>query len=207
MDIMRAMRSKRISLSICVVFLGLAQGAMAAPACSVNAKIPAAARVFAKISNHGSWHEYGSMDRVPDLVLDSGMSAQFWREAKKRQSVYIVRPGQSFWTYTRYCFDKEGQLEGVGFSITTPLGWGIRTDGSMSVGAINAISSEFFDTRSGKAIPRPAGVGEFPVELRPPLYLTVSDLPFAPLLEGQKKASTESKPAPKLGTMAASRLR
>lgn len=193
---MRAMKPERISLAICVVILGLAQGALAAPACSVKAKIPAGARTFAKTNEHGAWQEYGSLNEVPQLVLDSGISAQFWQDRNKTQSVYMVEPGQDFWTYTRYCFDGEGQLRGIGFAVVTPLGWGLRTGGFLSVGALNSSSSEFFDTKSGKTIPRPAGVGEFPVELRPPLYLAVSDLPFAPLLEGPQK------PAPKLSTMA-----
>jgi len=201
------MKLNRFPLVVSALVLSLAQVTMAAPACSVKMKVPASTRVFARAGVQGAWQEYSNIEAVPDLALGGGISAQFWREGKKRASVYVVEPGQDFWAYTRYCFDKDGQLQGMGYSIVTPLGWGIRTTSFLSVGAINSASSEFFETKSGRVIAKPAGVGRFPVEMRPPLYLAVSDLPFAPLLEGKKKESPKSKPAPKMSAMAAMRLR
>lgn len=182
--------------------ISLAQVAMAAPACNVRSKIPDAARTFAKTSDQNVWQEYRSQDVVPDLALDSGMSARFWEEKNKTRSVYFVEPGEDTWTYTRYCFNKEGALESVNFEVRTSLGWGLRAEGSASNKGFDPNTVEFISLKNGKVIPKPAGVTKVPVELKPTVYLNVSELPFASLLAAPTKDAPKSKSAPKLSAMA-----
>jgi hypothetical protein len=190
MTIMPVMKTNQFALVLLSLVMSSTPLVMAAPACSVNAKVPATARIFATASKFSGWREYASMQDIPALRLGSGVSAQFWQQGKRKRSVYMVEPSQDFWTMARYCFDSEDQLESVGFEIITPLGWGLRTEGFMSVGALNATSSEFFDTKNGKAIARPAGVDNFPVELKPTLYLAFGELPFAQLLKADVKCGS-----------------
>jgi hypothetical protein len=155
---------------------------MAAPACNARTKAPANTRTFAKTSELNGWQEYRNGEGVPELGLDGGMSAQFWQDKSKSRTVYVVQPGQDYWTYTRYCFSADGGLEDVDFEIRTPLGWGSRAEGSVSGDRFEASKLEFFNLKSGKTIARPEGVGDTPAALRPMLYLRVNDLPFAPML-------------------------
>lgn len=201
MNIMPVMRTWRIVLPLFALVIGLARVAMAAPACNVRAKVPAADRIFAITNDLSTWREYPSIGDVPDLKLDSGMSVEVWQHRNKTRFVYIVQPGQDFWTYTRYCFDDEGQLESVGFEVNTPLGWGIRSVGTASTNGFDPSTVEFISLKSGRAIPKPPGVGDAPYNLKPRVYLTLRDLPFASLLAPPPKA------APRLSTIAAANPR
>ena len=197
---MRAMRLQKISPAILVLAAGLAPMAKAVPGCSVKAKIPAAARIFAKTNERSAWREYQSSEELPTLELNSGMSAQFWKERDKSGSVYIVEPGQDFWTYTHYCFDKRGELEGVAFEIRTPLGWGHRTEGEVTNYGFDTRQFEYFSLRNGKTIPKPPGVGKIPDELKPVLYREVTELPFASLLTDVKKQRSKRAPSTSLAS-------
>ncbi len=151
--------------------------------CSVKDKVPSAARIFAKADDQSAWREYPNAAQMPDVRLDSGLSAQVVQHKKEIPSVTIVTPGESYWTYTRYCFGEGGQLAGVSFEIRTQLGWGYRVDGAASGGGFSANNREFFSTKSEKPIEKPYGVADAPVGLEPHLYMTVSELPFADLLK------------------------
>jgi hypothetical protein len=183
------MKLERVVLTVSFVVLGLKPAAMAAPICDVKVKIPASARIFAKTNDQSEWREYRTMAEVPQLDLDSGMSAQFWQPKKGSLSVYVVEPGEDFWVYTRYCFSGDGKLENVSFEIRTPLGWGHRSEGSVAGTAFKPGSSEFFSTQNGKAISKPDGVSDIPRDVKPMLYLKVSELPFAGLLPVASKPS------------------
>jgi hypothetical protein len=187
---MGAMNPGKIGL-ILTVGLGLVHVAVAAPACNVKAKIPAKARIFARTNEQSEWREYPAMADVPQLDLDSGMSAQFWQPKKGSASVYVTAPGEEFWVYTRYCFSGDGKLENVSFEIRTPLGWGHRSAGSITGTGFKPSSSQFFSTRNGKTIAKPAGVNDMPQDVKPTLYLKVSELPFAGLLSAATKPSGE----------------
>jgi hypothetical protein len=198
---MRLMNTRRIGFSLSVLVIGLAPIAMASPVCNVRVKIPATAHTYAKMSEQSSWREYRSMQEVPDLKLDSGMSAQFWQnEKQKNWSVYMVEPGQDFWIYTRYCFDSGGELEGVDFEIRTLLGWGHRAEGTVSSYGFDANTFEYFSLQNGKVIPKPPGVGHIPAELKPILYREVTELPFASLLADSSKQVSKRGSAPKLAS-------
>lgn len=153
-----------------------------ASTCKVRLKAPSSARAFAKADDLGDWREYRKIEEVPDLELNGGMSAQFWKDRNKTGSAIISARDQNYWSYTHYCFDSDGKLEGVGFEIRTPLGWGHRTEGSVHGGGLDSISEEFFSLKNGKTIVRPEGVGEAPAAFRPTLYLKMTELPFATLL-------------------------
>jgi len=176
------MNAARTSVALVVLVIGFSPMAMAASACSTKARIPAAARIFARASAQSDWSEYRSFKELPELKPESGMYAVYWQYNRKRSSVYIVEPGQDFWLYTRYCFSREGELEGMDFEIGTTLGWGHRAEGPVANGGFDASHGEFFSTGNGKAIGRPQGVGEIPPAVKPTLYRTIRDLPFALLL-------------------------
>lgn len=123
------------------------------------------------------------MQEVPELNLNGGLAAQFVQHRKDSPSVTIVKPGDHYWTYTRYCYGRDGQLGGVSFEARTELGWGYRMEGTAFLGGFSDNTHEFFRTKDGKPIARPAGVSEAPAGLQPTLYLTVEQLPFASLLK------------------------
>lgn len=188
MNIMQGMKSKRIPLAVSLLVIGLTPMAIAASTCNVKDKVPATARIFARISGNGSWHEYRSVDQIPQLALDSGSTAQVLQRRKGVPSVTIVEPGEDFWLYTRYCYNDEGQLDGVTLELRTSLGWGHRVEGTVSGDEFVAGRSEFFDTKNGKPVARPLGVADAPAELKPTLYMRVSELPFASLLQVSTKS-------------------
>ena len=187
-DKMRLMKSIRLpkalfALVLSVLAIGFSPIAIAAPECSLKVKAPTKARTFVKTSDQSDWQEYQSLGTIPELSPASGMSAQFWQHKHGTPSVIIEEPGQDFQIDTRYCFDEEGQLESVSFQIRTALGWGHREEGIVMGGVFNESSSEFFRLKDGKATPQPDFVGGVPRSLQPKLYLRVSELPFAGLLE------------------------
>src|ERR1700733_3516264 len=148
MNIMQVMKTKRIPLAVSLLVIGLAPMAVAASTCNVKDKVPATARIFARTSGYGAWHEYRSLDQIPQLKLDSGTTAQVLQRKKGIPSVTIVEPGEDFWLYTRYCYDDEGQLDGVTIELRTSLGWGHRVEGTVSGNEFNAVRSEFFSTKN-----------------------------------------------------------
>ncbi len=151
-------------------------------------------------ANKTAWREYKSGVVVPRIDLDSGMSAQFWQDKNKTQWVNLVQPGQDFTIFTRYCYDGESALANVNFEVRTPLGWGHRIEGSVSGKDFSASTTEFFNLKDGKTIPKPDGVGDAPTVLKPMIYLKLNDLPFAPLLpvpaKPGKNIKNKKKPVP-----------
>lgn len=187
------MKTKRFPLALAVFSLGLSPVAIFSATCSVKDKVPSSARMFAKVDDQSAWREYPNAAQMPEVRLDSGLSAQVVQRKKEIPSVTIVTPGESYWTYTRYCYGEGGQLAGVSFEIRTELGWGYRVDGAASGSGFSANSHEFFSTKNEKPIERPLGVADAPAGLEPHLYMTVSELPFAGLL---KPATTKTNARP-----------
>jgi hypothetical protein len=186
------MTALRIALVLSIamtITIGLPSIVLAAPACNVSAKAPSSARTFARPNARSIWREYTSLQDVPDLELNNGISARFWQDRSKNRSVMIVEPGQDYWSYTRYCFDSKGELTGVGYEVRTELGWGVRAEGSMFGDGFTPTTLAFFSLKNGRAITKPKGVSDAPAALQPTVYRNVSDLPFAQLL----KASTRKK--------------
>jgi hypothetical protein len=177
------MKTKRFLLALLLLALGFPSAGKAAPSCSVKDKVPSSARIFAKAGDDGAWREYASAAQAPDVGLDSGMTAQFVQHKKESPSVTMVKPGEQYWSYTKYCYGEDGQLAGVSLEIRTPLGWGYRVEGSASASGFSANSHEFFSTKNEKTIERPYGVADAPAGIEPTLYMKVSDLPFASLLK------------------------
>ena len=188
------MNTKRMRIAFAVLALGIAPAAMAETACSADVPVPMSARVFAKVNDQSGWNEYRSFDKVPKLEPQSGMYALYWFPKKKNPSVYIVQLEQSFYIQTRYCYNNEGKLLGVDYEIGTSLGWGHRQEGAVANDGFDASKVEFFRTVDGKGIGRPFGPSNPPRALKPTLYLTTGELPFASFLEpsmaSKKKASS-----------------
>jgi hypothetical protein len=177
------MKTKSFPLVLSLLALGFPVAGKAAPTCSVKDKVPSSARIFAKAGDDGAWREYPSAGQIPDVGLDSGVTAQFVQHKKESPTVTIVKPGEDYWTYTKYCYGEDGELAGVSFEIRTQLGWGYRVDGLPYVGRFSANVHEFFSTKDGKTIAKPDGVADAPAGLEPALYIKVGDLPFASLLK------------------------
>jgi hypothetical protein len=184
------MKTKRFPFALLLLALGFPSAGKAAPPCSVKDKMPSSARIFATAGDDGTWREYTSDGQAPDVGLDSGMSAQFVQHKKESPSVTMVKPGEEYWSYTKYCYGEGGLLEGVSLEIRTQLGWGYRVEGTASASGFSANSHEFFRTKDGKTIAHPDGVADAPAGIEPTLYMKVSDLPFASLL---KTATTSTK--------------
>jgi hypothetical protein len=182
------MKTKRFTLALSLLALGFPLAGKAAPTCSVKDKVPSSARTFAKAGDDGAWREYPSTGQVPDVGFDSGITAQFVQHKKESPSVTMVKPGEQYWTYTKYCYGEDGQLAGVSFEIRTQLGWGYRVEGTASASGFSANSHEYFRTKDGKPIARPDGVADAPAGLAPTLYMKLGDLPFASLLKTTAKA-------------------
>ncbi len=175
------MNSRRLALFCCGLTFLAVPVASAATACDVKAVVPKSARTWAKTGDQEAWQEFRSIEAVPALDPDGGVSAQLWRDKTGSSSVYMVEPGEDFWTYTRYCFDKTGQLERVGFEVRTAWGWGYRMEGQVIKGTLRSDSAEFFSTGDQRPIPKPEGASDISEALKPRLYLTMRKLPFAHL--------------------------
>jgi hypothetical protein len=165
-----------------------AAGAAIAPQCGVNPEVPVK-RVFAKVNYNDTWREYRSIDNVPELDLDGGISAQLWEDTDGSLLIRMVEPGEDFWTYTHYCFAKSGKLARVEFELHTACGWVYRLEAPIESGAIRDASSRFFDTKTKKVIPKPEQADDFSDALKPALYLQIKQLPFSKLLATASKSS------------------
>lgn len=167
---------------LCLIALFSATAIWAAPECNVKAPVPSTARVFARVDDHSVWREFRTIEEVPELGNDGGISGQFWRDSRGNALAYTVEPGEDFWIYTRYCFNAAGELQGVGFEIRTAWDWGYQLEGAALNGELRIQSAHFFDTSNDRPISRPNGADDIPEALKPTLYLTVTKLPFANLL-------------------------
>ncbi|HEU5351451.1 MAG TPA: hypothetical protein VFU55_07620 [Terracidiphilus sp.] len=122
------------------------------------------------------------MKAVPELDLGSGESAQYWRDRSGVSYVNVVAPGEDFWAYTRYCFDKNGNLKALSSEFRTAWGWGFRTEGPVLEGVLHPSRSQFFNVKSGKEIARPADADDVSDAMNPEIYPNIKALPFANLL-------------------------
>jgi hypothetical protein len=153
--------------------------------CGVDFKKPAH-RVFADATGKGRWIEYRSVADAAELNLDDGAIARTWAGNDGNTLVRIEEPGEDFWIYTDYCYDKDGELSWAGVEVRTAWGWGFREAGPVKDGEIAAEAKEFFDIVKGTTIPKPDSANDVPEALKPRLYLEMAKLPFAKLLEPEK---------------------
>lgn len=183
---MRRLTMRSFGLFIFAFGTAVAAAAPIQP-CSLNFLVPPD-RVFAQMSGTNAWQEYQSIDKVPDLGTDGGISAELWRRSDGNLSVRTDEPGEDFLIYTRYCFLKDGRLERIAFEIRTAWGWGCRLNAAIEKGAIHASRSEFFDTATERSIPRPEQANDIAEALKPKLYLSAEQLPFFSLITGSSKS-------------------
>jgi hypothetical protein len=149
--------------------------------CGVDPEQPAS-RIFADPDGKHGWREYRNVKDVPELELGMGQFARLWTETHGMALVRLEEPGDDFGVYTDYCFDKDGQLVALKFSLRTAWGWGYREEGPVTNGELTPQMSEFFDTSSEAPIKRPEQADDIPDALKPSLYVRKSRLPFAKLL-------------------------
>jgi hypothetical protein len=138
----------------------------------------AARRVFAKLDDSEAWREYRSVEDVPALDPNDGISAQLWTGTGGTSFVHTVEPGEDFWIYTEYCFTKGGQLSRVEFELRTAWGW----------------ASGFFSTQTEKSICEAGQGDDVSHALMPTLYPQASQPLFSKLLDTFPKSGSPLSP-------------
>jgi hypothetical protein len=144
----------------------------------------AAQRVFARVDAQHAWTEYKSIESVPSLSLEGGISAQIWPEPKGALLVRTVEPGEDFRSYTQSCFSKSSYLVYVKFELRTAWGWYYRAEGPIVMGRFHRSTEQYFDSKTGQAmLVRPQQADDFPSMMIPRLWMRTGQLPFAELLQ------------------------
>lgn len=138
--------------------------------------------VYADPEGTHHWREYTSAKAVPEMSLEGGESAASSSGSDGNTLIQTMEPGEDFYIYTDYCFDRSGRLTLLRLEVRTAWDWGFREEGPVANGVFTAQSSEFFNTTSNKKIPRPAGADDVPDALKPQVYLSKHQLPFSKLL-------------------------
>jgi hypothetical protein len=119
---------------------------------------------------------------VPELELNSGQFAQYWKAGDGNAFIRMEEPGEDFNAYTDYCFDKAGHLVYLRFELRTAWGWGFREYGPIANRILTLQKSEFFSTKTEEPIAEPEQASEVPEALKPHLYMREPQLPFSKLL-------------------------
>jgi hypothetical protein len=140
-------------------------------------------RVFANPDGKVGWQEYRTLKEIPELSNDAGEYAGLLTGRDGDSLIITEWPGEDFDAFTDYCFDKNGHLLQMRFELRTAWGWGFREEGPIVKGKISSASSEFFDTKTEKVIPKPGeNADEVLGAVKPDLYTRKSQLPFFALL-------------------------
>jgi hypothetical protein len=140
--------------------------------------------VFGQVDAHQAWAEFKSIEAVPELSLDGGVSAQIWKEPNGSLLVRTVAPGKDFWAYTKSCYSKAGYLDSIEFELRTDWGWYYKAEGPFVMNRFHRSTEQFFDAKSNKPlVVRPQQPDDFPNMLIPVLYKRTKLLPFADLLD------------------------
>jgi len=154
----------------------------AAP-CDMNPGEPAQ-RVFAQVDAQHDWAEYKSIQAVPQLSLNGGVSAEIWMAPKKDMLVRTVAPGKDFQAYTESCYSGRGYLVYVRYELRTAWGWYYRAEGPIIMSRFHRSTEQYFDAKSNQPlVVRPQQADDFPDMLIPVLQMRSELLPFAKLLE------------------------
>jgi hypothetical protein len=156
-------------------------GLAATPPCNMNPTYPAPA-VYAQVNPDQSWAQYPAIEKVPELDLDGGISAEMWVAADGSVLVRTVETGEDFWIYSEYCFATRNRLAYLRLETRTAWGWGYRTEGPVLDRRLHKSSETFFSTSSSHTISRPRQAGEISGALQPKFYWALTDLPFYQLL-------------------------
>ncbi|MFZ1938124.1 MAG: hypothetical protein WAU67_03430, partial [Terracidiphilus sp.] len=94
------MNTKTCRLVLYFLFVGYSTAGIT-QGCSQGPEGPAQ-RVFAKVKESRGWREYKSLKAIPELNLDAGISAEYWKSADGNALVRIVEPGEDYWAFTMY---------------------------------------------------------------------------------------------------------
>ena len=175
------MSKKTCHLGLYLLFATFATTGIAQK-CSLSPEGPAQ-RVFAKVKESRGWREYKNLKAIPELNLDAGISAEYWKSADGSALVRIVEPGEDYWAFTMYCFAGNRKLVSVEFELRTAWGWSYRDQVQSDKGVPRQISEAFYDIKSMKPIPRPGGADQIAGALKPNIFVEEKDLPFFRLLD------------------------
>jgi hypothetical protein len=161
--------------------------------CGANDNGPAT-RTFAVLDERRPWREYPDVKSIPEMEPDVGSGyARIWLAHDGNILVRVAEPGQDFWAYTAYCFDKAGSLIYLGYELRTAWNWGFREEGSFKNGRLNPERPEFFSTETGQPIAKPEQAADVPEALKPQIFPTKAALPFFKLLSqpaGKQKGTS-----------------
>jgi hypothetical protein len=175
-----------IIFSVCNVYFEAkrspgAIGNFAAERCGIGEEKPAQG-IFADPDGKHGWHEYRNVKDIPELEQGLGQFAASWTSPEGKLLIKLQEPGEDFYAYTDYCFNKAGRLIALRFELRTAWGWGFLEDGPIAGGVLKPRTSLFFDTENEATIPKPDQSAEIPEALHPQIYHQKSRLPFAKLL-------------------------
>jgi hypothetical protein len=143
-----------------------------------------AQRVFAQVDTKHTWAEFKSIEAIPELNLDGGISAQVWKEPSGSMLVRTVAPGEDFWAYTKSCYSKAGYLDSIEFELHTAWGWYYKAEGPFIMNRFHRATEQFFNSKTDQPlVVSPQEPDDSPGMLIPVLYKRTKMLPFADLLE------------------------
>jgi hypothetical protein len=137
-------------------------------------------RVFADAGND-KWKEYGSAKEFPAPESEWFEVARIWTKAGLPTVVEIEGIGQDFSDYTLYCFDGGGVFGGLDHEFRTEWGWGFREIRSIG-GGDTKFESHFFETKTGRRIPRPVDADSVAEAMQLRIYRKLNDVPFFAML-------------------------
>ncbi|SRR5579871_538672 len=171
-------------LAVAALLSGSAANALnvrTAEQCGVDLKQPAQ-KIFANPNGKKVWKEYKTVKDIPEISNGYGSTAFYWSGSDGQFLIQVEEPGEDFNGYTDYCFNRLGNLTGLRYELRTAWGWGFREEGTIEHGSLQPSSTNFFDTKTDKKVPRPDMADDIPDALKPRIYLLKSQLPFSRLL-------------------------
>lgn len=170
-------------LGLTIITFGISASAAQTPTaqpCGVD-QDQQAQRFFADPEGKNEWKEY-SPHVAPQLHIGGAAFVRLWAGSDSNMLFRTEQPGEDFAAYTDYCFDRTDQLIQLRFELRTVWGWGYRIEGPILKGSLASQMAEFFSTKTGMRITRPAQAGDIADALKPKMYLRKSQLPFFKLL-------------------------
>jgi hypothetical protein len=145
-----------------------------------------AQRVFAQVGAHQPWSEFKSIDAVPKLSLDGGVSAEVWKSPNGTMLIKTSAPAKNIEAFTMSCYSRAGYLDSIQFELRTDWGWYYEAEGPFVMNRFHRSTEQYFDSKSNQPlVVRPQQPDDFPQIIIPALYKRVKFLPFADLLQKQ----------------------
>jgi hypothetical protein len=127
---------------------------------------------------HHQWQKYSSVEDIPQLNGDDGEIAFAVKDLETGKAVCMIADGEDYSSFQESQFSRAGELKSIHYEMRTAWGWGVAESCSFVGGAIFRRTIRFFDTESGRTIPRPRQADDVPNFLKPEIYSSFNTLPF-----------------------------